>query len=107
MFLSTSLQQWLLILCTLRTSSTAVYAAPQAIEQPEPESVCQVALSPNENVQTIIYLEPIHINTYVQTNGSFPVNDHLTVSVTNAPTSLDHVTTGTSTSLSTSTPTSS
>jgi hypothetical protein len=50
-------------------------------------------------VTKVYIIEPVYINTYVQQNTTFAVNDHLTITVDNAPTSFDGVVKGTSTTL--------
>ena len=55
-----------------------------------------------ESVTKVYVIEPIYINTYVQQNTTFSVNDYLTITVDNAPTSFDSVVRGTSTTLITS-----
>lgn len=47
-------------------------------------------------VTKVVFVDPIYINTFVVQNTTFEVNDHLTVTVDNAPTSIDTVTYGTS-----------
>lgn len=58
---------------------------------------CEASYGTRELVTKIIFYEsPIYINTYVDTNTTFAVNDYLTVTVENAPTSFDLLTVGTS-----------
>jgi hypothetical protein len=55
-----------------------------------------------ETFTKIYIIEPVHVNTYMQENTTFAINDHLTITVDNAPTSFDGVVKGTSTTLITS-----
>jgi hypothetical protein len=42
-------------------------------------------------VTKVVSVKPVYINTYVQENMTFAVNDHFSITITNAPTSLDEV----------------
>jgi hypothetical protein len=55
-----------------------------------------------DSVTKVYIIEPVYINTYVQQNTTFSVNDHLTITVDNAPPSFDGVVQGTSTTIITS-----
>jgi hypothetical protein len=50
-----------------------------------------------ETVTKVYIIEPFYINTYMQQSTTFAINDHLTITVGNAPTSFDVVVKGTST----------
>jgi hypothetical protein len=54
-------------------------------------------------VTKVVSVEPVYINTYVHENMTFAVNDHFSVTITDAPTSLDEVLTGSTTKLITNT----
>lgn len=60
--------------------------------------VCNVVKS----VTKVYIIEPIYINTYVQHNTTFAVNDYLTITVEDAPTSFDGIVKGTTTTQMTS-----
>ena len=70
----------LLLLCC---STSVLSAALQARQACNPQIV----------VTKVVYVIPILINTYVAQNTSFAVNSDLTITVNNAPTSFDAVTT--------------
>lgn len=57
--------------------------------------VCISAQSPS----TVYFVESIYVSTYVQQNTTFNVNNYLTLTVDNAPTSLDEIVVGTSTTI--------
>ena len=42
-------------------------------------------------VTKVVSIEPVYINTFVQENTVFALNNHFFVTVTNAPTSLDEI----------------
>lgn len=54
-------------------------------------------------VATIHVLESVYVSTYIGLNTTFSVNDHLTVTINNAPTTLVDIMVGTSTLVTTST----
>lgn len=70
----------------------------QAVIQDNISGPCQAAYQ--EQVTKVVLVEPVYINTFVSENTTFRVNDGLTVTVDNAPTSFDTVTYGTTTLLS-------
>jgi hypothetical protein len=77
-----------LALLVLLSNSNAGFAANDS---------CNASYGTREFVTKIIFYEnPIYINTFVETNTTFAVNDYLTVTVENAPTSFDLLTVGTS-----------
>jgi hypothetical protein len=50
-------------------------------------------------LRTILVVESIYVSTYVQQNTTFAVNDHLTLTIDNAPTTVDEVVTAISTNI--------
>lgn len=71
---------------------------PTQHENPKSFDACNLV----EGVTKVYVVEPVYINTYVHHNTTFSVNDYLTITVDNAPTSFDGVVRGTSTTLITS-----
>ena len=57
------------------------------------QTICQAQLY----ITKVVVVEPISVNTFVTQNTSFAVNNYLTLTVDNAPTNLNFVTTGTTT----------
>lgn len=55
--------------------------------------------APVQSGATVYVVESIYVSTYVQQNTTFGVNDYLTITVNDAPTTLDEVIVGTSTSI--------
>lgn len=54
-------------------------------------------------VTKVVSIEPVYINTYVHENTTLAVNDYFSVTITDAPTSLDAVLTGSTTKFITGT----
>ena len=61
------------------------------------------ACTPSIGVAAVYVLESVYVSTYIGLNGTFSINDHLTVTINNAPTTLDDIIVGTSTLVTTST----
>jgi hypothetical protein len=58
-----------------------------------------IACPPAPSITTVYLVESIYVSTYVQQNTTFGLNNYLTLTVTNAPTTVDETVVGTSTSV--------
>jgi hypothetical protein len=54
-------------------------------------------------VTEVVSVEPVYINTYVHENMTLAVNDHFSLTISDAPTSLDEVVSGSTTKFITGT----
>jgi hypothetical protein len=54
---------------------------------------------PAPKITTVYLVESIYVSTYVQQNTTFGLNNYLTLTVNNAPTTVDEIVVGTSTSI--------
>jgi hypothetical protein len=61
------------------------------------------ACTPPIGVATVYVVASVYVSTYIVQNTTFSVNDHLTVTVNNAPTTLHDILVGTSTLVTTAT----
>lgn len=85
----------LIILTFPVTLAKAIQTVYQTITQTDFEGPCQTAYG--GSAVEIVVVDPWYINTFVAQNMTFRVDDGLTVTVDNAPTSFDTVTYRTST----------
>lgn len=58
-----------------------------------------VVCTPAQSITSVHVVESIYVSTYVEQNTTFGVNNCLTRTVDNAPTTLDEIVIGTSTSI--------
>lgn len=96
----TALRLWFGLIQAVSLLSTCIAIAIQRTSPDLARTIDDCTLI--EVVTKVYIVEPIYINTFVETNTTFTVNDHLTITVDNAPTSFNGIVHGTSTSLITS-----
>ena len=90
---------WLMVWLALQRCN-AVPAPQGPSEAAAKDNLCPFVPIANASIITMVYIHPIYVNTFVDQNTTFAVNDGLTITVEDAPTSLDLITSGTSTSIS-------
>ena len=60
------------------------------------DDACRIVAEADRPVTTVVYIQPVYVNTYVSENTSITVDNDLTIVVDDAPTSLNIITTRTS-----------